>query len=263
MVIALCALSTACGNTSGSGNKRASFRAVQGLPGETVAYAVSADGRTVTGSARDAGVAFLWDVTTGMKSLGRLPGFDSAAGLGVSVDGLVIVGSSGPPNAGEPFVWTAQAGMVALKALPGGSDVGSASGVSADGTVVAGWTLGPDQGTRAVVWNEKGDPTEIAPDAIASYAVAMNPTRVVVAGNSFDDTSSEPFRWQPGRGLRLLGDVANGTRHTLANAISTDGRVICGQTSWRPGFAPPVAGARIGAGRFSRRRRAPRAMRSA
>jgi uncharacterized membrane protein len=65
----------------------------------------------------------------------------------------------------------------------------------------------------------------------------MNPTRVVVAGNSFDDTSSEPFRWQPARGLTLLGDVANGTRHTVANAISTDGRVICGQSVLATGFA--------------------------
>ena len=230
VVIVLCALSAACGNTLGSAKKKASFRALQGLPGESVATAVSADGRTVTGLARDAAVAFRWEATTGMKSLGRLPGFDSAAGLGVSVDGFAIVGSSGPPNAGAPFMWTARAGMVALKALPGGNGVGSASGVSADGTVIAGWTLGPDQGAKAVVWNDDGEPTEIAPDTSASYAVAMNPTRVVVAGNSFDDTSSEPFRWQSARGLMLLGDVANGTRHTFANAISTDGRVICGQS---------------------------------
>jgi uncharacterized membrane protein len=74
----------------------------------------------------------------------------------------------------------------------------------------------------------------------------MNPTRVVVAGNSFDDTWSEPFRWQHARGVMLLGDVVNGTRHTFANAISTDGRVICGQSVLRRGFAPPAAGARIG-----------------
>jgi uncharacterized membrane protein len=229
-VIVLCALSAACGNTLGSGKKTASFRPLTGLPGESVAYAVSADGRTVTGVASDAAVAFRWDATTGMTSLGALPGFVSAAGLGVSVDGLAIVGSSGPQNAGEPFVWTARTGMVALNGLSGGNGVGSASAVSADGTMIAGWTLGADQGAKAVVWNRDGEPTEIAPDAIASYAVAMNPTRVVVAGNSFDDTASEPFRWQPGRGLTLLGDVGNGTGHTVANAISTDGRVICGQS---------------------------------
>ena len=70
VAIVFCALSAACGDTSGSGKKKASFRALQGLPGESVAYAVSADGRTVTGIARDAAVAFRWEATTGMKSLG-------------------------------------------------------------------------------------------------------------------------------------------------------------------------------------------------
>jgi uncharacterized membrane protein len=137
----------------GSAKKKASFRALQGLPGESVASAVSADGRTVTGLARDAAVAFRWEATTGMKSLGRLPGFDSAAGLGVSVDGFAIVGSSGPPNAGARSCGRpGRHGRV--EALPGGNGVGSASGVSADGTVIAGWTLGPDQGAKAVVWND-------------------------------------------------------------------------------------------------------------
>jgi hypothetical protein len=79
-----------------------------------------------------------------MKSLGRLPGFDSAAGLGVSVDGFDRRVERSAECRRAVHV-DGRAGMVALKALPGGNGVGSASGVSADGTVVAGWTLGPDQ----------------------------------------------------------------------------------------------------------------------
>ena len=237
VVAALCTLLGAgCGNDLGAATKKASFRALQGLPGESIAYAVSADGQTVTGFARDAGVAFRWEATTGMQSIGRLADDEQASGLGVTVDGTVIVGLSGPPNTGEPFIWSARSGMVALKPLPGGPRTGSASGVSSDGTLVAGWTVGSNGAALAVVWNGTAAPTVIGPDGISSYAVAMNPTREVVAGNSITPTSSEPFRWQPGRGVLTLGDVPNGTGHTVANAISTDGRTVCGETLLATGF---------------------------
>jgi hypothetical protein len=48
----------------GLGEEEGVVQALQGLPGESVASAVSADGRTVTGLARDAAVAFLWEATT-------------------------------------------------------------------------------------------------------------------------------------------------------------------------------------------------------
>ncbi len=121
---------------------------------ETEAYAVSADGSTVVGEANSglftASEAFIWTQSGGMMGLGRVGGIHSSA-RAISADGSVVVGSSTTSNntLGEAFRWTAASGMKSLADLlaEGGVNLGSnilysATGVSADGRVIAGSGFG-------------------------------------------------------------------------------------------------------------------------
>ena len=77
--------------------------------------------------------------------LGYLPGKPVTYASDVTADGSVVVGvgriiASGGPS--EAFRWTSGGGMVGLGDLPGGNYQSGASGVSADGSVVVGGSVG-------------------------------------------------------------------------------------------------------------------------
>ncbi len=231
LLIAIATSLLGCGdNASSAVAVHASFQLLRGLPGESVAYAVSADGSVVAGVAEDLGHAFRWDAGAGMVSLGVLPGKTSSTALAISADGRSVTGFSGRVNAGVPFLWTAGSGFIGLNPLPESETVGNATGLSSNGDRIVGWALGPNRGANAVVWDGGGEPFQIAPDTIASYAAGLTPDGAVVVGNSFIDSQSEPFRWESTTGPVLLGDAPRGTGRTIANAISADGRRICGVT---------------------------------
>ncbi len=178
-----------------------SFQGLGDLSGgtfESVAWAVSADGRVVVGHGTSASgrEASRWTAAGGMVGLGDLAGgpFFSIANA-VSADGTVIVGigtsaASAADGGREAFRWTS-AGMVGLGDLPGGTFRSLANAASADGSVVVGY------GTSA--------------------------------------TTQEAFIWTAANGMRNLRDVLVGlglnlTGWTLlsATAITPDGRVIVG-----------------------------------
>ena len=80
-----------------------------------------------------------------MQDLGTLPGGSSSNALGVSGDGLTVVGYDGPVAKGA-FLWTLSLGMVDLNTyLPTlgvdltGWHLNQSTGVSADGTAIVGY----------------------------------------------------------------------------------------------------------------------------
>ena len=90
------------------------------------AHAVSADGRTVVGDVFNQvrfvgpviGPAFRWTASTGMQSLGDLPGGRlSSSARSVSADGNIIVGDCYTADGVKTFVWTAATGMKSLEAV--------------------------------------------------------------------------------------------------------------------------------------------------
>jgi len=124
---------------------------------ESIAIAISADGSTVVGEARDASGfwrAFRWTASTGMVDIGTLGGPESVA-YAVNKDGTVIVGTSltsGVSDSNHAFRWTATTGMedlrtalqsVGVHTADKWLTVDTAGGVSADGTVITGFGLNP------------------------------------------------------------------------------------------------------------------------
>ena len=83
--------------------------------GDSLAYAVSADGSVVVGegSSSFGREAFVWRAPTGMVGLGDLTdGSFFSQALGVSADGNTVVGRGTSASGGEAFRWTASGGMV-------------------------------------------------------------------------------------------------------------------------------------------------------
>jgi uncharacterized membrane protein len=121
--------------------------------------AVSRDGRTIVGTAKDAnGIAYaaIWQngkrwVTLPPPANARVQDGKSTVGYGVSADGSVIVGLAYlNPSRVEGFRYDAHSGTVPLGTLTGGRS--RASVVSADGNVVAGWDDLTGRGTGKGFW---------------------------------------------------------------------------------------------------------------
>ena len=167
----------------------ASFR----LLGEgTIAHAVSADGTTVVGARGpwDSSKAFRWTASGGFVDLEAQPGGAFRVARAVSADGSVIVG-----DGGENLVrWTSSGGA----AFHG--RVYSATGVSADGTVVVGGMAGGFAGGNGV----------------------------------FHDNPPLAYRWTAQAGITFFGALGTWERDgsfrmgSQANGISADGSVIVG-----------------------------------
>ncbi len=118
----------------------------------TAAKGISRDGSTVVGSASDANArsqAFRWTQAGGVQLLGTLSDGVGSLAKAVSGDGSVVVGENlgrtGTIYARRAVRWTAARGMESIESLLqsagislGGFRLLTATGVSADGTVITG-----------------------------------------------------------------------------------------------------------------------------
>lgn len=124
---------------------------------QSIAIAISGDGNVVVGEATDASGfwrAFRWTSATGMQDIGTLGGPESVA-YAASQDGSVIVGTSlnsSLSDSNDAFIWTASTGMLSLRSVLDSDGVHSAdnwvrvtsaTGISADGTIITGFGLNP------------------------------------------------------------------------------------------------------------------------
>ncbi|MBI5762966.1 MAG: protein kinase [Planctomycetes bacterium] len=129
------------------------------------------------------------------QGLGDLPGdlYFSRA-LQISADGQTVVGDSRSANSthpsfGEPFRWCADTGLVGLGDLSGHDHGGPAYGVSADGSIVSGWSSSAD--------------------------------------GCVADAYQEGFRWTQATGMTGLGVGAPGCCESYGFGMADDGK-ICG-----------------------------------
>lgn len=135
----------------------------------STASATSADGAVVVGYsyvASDFGTsrAFRWSAGT-MSDIGLLPGGTYSQAFAVNADGSVVVGTADSPRyfANEAFRWKASTGMQSIIGLLESSGVNvtgwllrTATGISADGTVIVGY--GDHPGTSSDAWIARCSP---------------------------------------------------------------------------------------------------------
>lgn len=227
----------------------------------------SADGRVVVGISQDGASsnmfrAFRWTEASGrMTGLGTLNnGFFSGANA-VSADGRTVVGFSADGAANDmmrAFRWTEDTNrMMSLGTLNNGG-LSEATDVSADGKTIVGFSEDGAFGNqeRAFRWTEATNRMEslgTLNNGGMSHANGVSADGRVVVGYSQDGAAgnaNRAFRSTQDSGMRSLdsllsdGGVNLGTIHlTLANAVSSDGLVIVGQTSTNRAFLARLSAA--------------------
>lgn len=217
------------------------------------AYGVSADGNVVVGEGQLANAvyhAFRWTLADGMTDLGTLGGGYSSAS-GASANGNVVVGYSSVPITGEThaFRWVKDGNfggsnpqMQDLGTLGGVN--GGANSVSADGSVVVGWSANADSNFHAFRWTQAGGMVDLGTlGGTSSWATGVSADGNVVVGYSnynVDSYKWEVFRWvytgtgPSGGTMTGLGFLPGGDRST-AYAVSADGKVVVGQSNYYGG----------------------------
>ena len=217
-----------------SGAQAAEFIPLGELPGgetRSEALEVSDDGSVVVGTSLGTVdvEAFRWTAETGMVGLGSLPGGVTSLGLGVSGDGITVVGLA---NSTEAFRWTIAEKMIGLGDLPGGLFDSSAEGASADGSVVVGRGHSDLSDIEAFRWTSDGGMVGLGVLAgggrwSRALATSADGSVVVGYGQSFTD-NSEAFRWTKEGGMIGLGYLPGGEPHSRAFDVSADGSVVVG-----------------------------------
>jgi len=189
--------------------------AADGFRAFSLAVAVSGNGLVIVGdSLRPSLGAFRWTDADGVASLFSTD--PNSSPNAVSVAGSVVVGLFTTADANKNLVafrWTSADGATSLGLLPGTSE-SCATGVSADGSVVVGYSQTP----MVHLFNS------MAP---------MNPIGLVPGSSPFPNAPSdkqEAFRWTAAGGLVGLGFLPGGTL-SRATAVSADGAVVIGTSN--------------------------------
>ena len=129
--------------------------------------------------------------------------------------------------------------MVGLGELPGGVFQSSACGVSADGSVVVGWSISASGG-EAFRWTEHtgmvglgdlpgGDCSSVA------YSVSDDGSTIVGEGATAHQ-GAEAFRWTKRSGMVGLGELPGGDFESTATDVSGDGSVVVGRSQSAAGL---------------------------
>jgi len=216
---------------------------LQGCDG-SAALATSASGSVIVGygCAPSAGgpaferEAFRWTEQLGMVGLRDLSpdGFIYSEAFDVSADGLVVVGSAANGNGSnsEAFRWTPETGMVGLGVLSNGGSSG-ARGVSADGSVVVGWSY-TGRGGEAFRWTAGTGMVglgHLSGESTFGEALDVSEDGSVIVGVD----EGRVFIWDATHGMRALESVLQERGVDLmgwslweARSISYDGWTIAG-----------------------------------
>jgi probable HAF family extracellular repeat protein len=191
----------------------------------------------------------------------------------LSHDGSVWVGQAGnqinPGNNTEAFRYAMNTGPVGLGYLPGGgpgagglfAGISSATGVSADGSVVVGYSASANSlnqpwqggglqtndgvsGYEAFVWTDAAGMValgDLAGGYFNSQASAVSANGQVVVGRGTSAAGGEAFRWTSQTGMIGLGFLNPQAPGSSAMATSGDGSIVVGQSILRR-LSEPVGG---------------------
>ncbi len=107
-----------------------------------------------------------------------------------------------------------------------------AQGISADGSVVVGYSYNQDGYEEAFRWTAGGDIVGLGTGSDESYGYAASTDGSVIVGQ----VDGQPFRWTSGSGVVPLGHLAGGV-YAKAFSVSGDGSIVVGYDSDSPNYA--------------------------
>jgi len=174
-----------------------------------------------------------WMATAGWSQsltwLGVPPGgFYWSESLGVSSDGVTVVGWAYPFSGGyRAFRWTPVAGMQDLGTL--GGTHSEAWDVSSDGSVVVGLARNASGNWRAFRWTQAGGMQDLGTlGGCCSWGYGVSADGSVVVGGAADSAGIwRAFRWTAESGMQSI-DTLN-SRFSVASGVSADGAVVVGR----------------------------------
>lgn len=152
-------------------------------------------------------------------------------GASIAKNGLSIVGhSSVNAQDQQAFLWTRDGGMQNLGTLYGNTGYSFGTSISADGTVVVGYSWRPDgyRAFRLKQFDRMEDLGTIDISGTYSVAWATSSDGAVVVGEA-DDVGgvTRAFRWTQS-GMRSLGTLGSPTSESVAYDVSDDGGTVVG-----------------------------------
>ncbi len=164
----------------------------------------------------------------GISDIGSLSDSDEASLQAISANGLAAIGvSSASPLESHAFWWTHETGMHDIGTL--GGNASYTTGVSANGTVVAGdsYLVGNTK-TNAFRWTLQDGITGLGTlGGPSSFSHAISADGSTIVGYSTMATSeTNAFRWTESTGMVSLQTL--GGNNSTARGVSADGSVIVG-----------------------------------
>ena len=145
----------------------------------------------------------------------------------VSADGSSVVGGGTSSNGYEAFLWTQVGGMVGLGFLGGDNFESGASDVSADGSIVVGYSKNANNKYQAFRWTEVEGMVGLGLGVSYSSATGVSADGSIIVGQS----NGGSFRWERANGMLNLDFDLSG-----ASDISPDGSVIVGSRNSGNGY---------------------------
>ena len=128
--------------------------------------------------------------------------------------------------------------MTDLGTLSGGSE-SYAFGVSADGSVVVGYSNTTALSDRAFRWTRAGGMTDLGvlSGGSESFAKGVSADGAVVVGYGDSTAGERAFRWTSAGGMTDLGTLSGGSE-SYAYGVSADGSVVVGESDSINGYRP-------------------------
>lgn len=120
--------------------------------------------------------------------------------------------------------------------LPGGQFRSSAAGVSADGTVVVGYSYAAEGSGTAFRWTADDGMQELGVLAAGngfSSAAGVSADGTVVVGERESGDGREAFRWTADDGMEGLGFLTGPEPSSTAFGVSADGAVVVGASDYQ------------------------------
>ncbi len=230
---------------------RAVFTPLGTLSGGTSeAYAISADGSTLTGASIDpAGnrAAFVWTRATGMQALPNLPSRPGSEGHALNRDGSKTGGLGILFDVLSAQIWTDQGAFTLPGSVPPNLPPQIVSDLSSDGTVAVGTAGTGFLGYQGFRWTQGApSPTGLgtlgapAGQKPGSEAHGTSGDGTVITGISTTRTGGlSAYRWVAGTMSAL--PVLDNLPFSDGWEVSANGRSIVGWSSNQPGLFPAQA----------------------